>query len=222
MPFEEWIYGKPPEDVEFVRINGNRVIRVEIAKMGETPVIFTKDEVAGMMRTDGTPLMTAATHTRASMRRAMCSAIPTRRRRPLRPACANPARQLPSDDPNANQPGQKNVGVMKPVQFPKPSPPRSPALEPRRQFPTPSRPPRTRIRFDTATRQRRPPRPAPAEQPLAANSSQPAPANPPSACRPQPPSRTEPASALSCKLEPASPAPSRQFHCDERQHRPRR
>jgi hypothetical protein len=43
--------------VEFVRINGNRVIRVEIAKMGEPPVVFTKDdEVEGMMRTDGTPL----------------------------------------------------------------------------------------------------------------------------------------------------------------------
>ena len=32
MPFEEWIYGKSPSDIEFVRINGNRVIRVEIAK----------------------------------------------------------------------------------------------------------------------------------------------------------------------------------------------
>ncbi len=40
MPFEEWIYGAPPKPVEFVRINGNRVIRVEIAKVGEAPVIF--------------------------------------------------------------------------------------------------------------------------------------------------------------------------------------
>ena len=38
MPFEEWIYGKPPSDVEFVRINGNRVIRVEIAAVGKEPV----------------------------------------------------------------------------------------------------------------------------------------------------------------------------------------
>ena len=35
MPFEEWIYGTPPEEVDFVRINGNRVIRVEIAKEGQ-------------------------------------------------------------------------------------------------------------------------------------------------------------------------------------------
>ena len=57
MPFEEWIYGAPPKPVEFVRINGNRVIRVEIAKVGESPQIFTKDEVEGMMRTDGSPLV---------------------------------------------------------------------------------------------------------------------------------------------------------------------
>ena len=56
MPFEEWIYGQPPKPVQFVRINGNRVIRVEIAKVGEAPKIFDKDEVEGLMRTDGTPL----------------------------------------------------------------------------------------------------------------------------------------------------------------------
>ncbi len=37
MPFEEWIYGKPPQDVEFVRINGNRVIRVEVGQDGRDP-----------------------------------------------------------------------------------------------------------------------------------------------------------------------------------------
>jgi hypothetical protein len=56
MPFEEWIYGKPPSEVDFVRINGNRVIRVEVAKVGEPPMIATKDEVEGLMRTDGTPI----------------------------------------------------------------------------------------------------------------------------------------------------------------------
>ena len=59
MPFEEWIYGAPPKPVEFVRINGNRVIRLEVAKVGEAPEIFTKDEVEGLMRTDGTPLCAA-------------------------------------------------------------------------------------------------------------------------------------------------------------------
>ena len=31
---------QPPQPVEFVRINGNRVIRVEIAKVGEAPQVF--------------------------------------------------------------------------------------------------------------------------------------------------------------------------------------
>jgi hypothetical protein len=45
MPFEEWIYGQPPADVEFVRFNGNRVIRVEECKIGEPPIIRDKDEM---------------------------------------------------------------------------------------------------------------------------------------------------------------------------------
>jgi hypothetical protein len=45
MPFEEWIYGQPPADVEFVRFNGNRVIRVEECKMGEPPIIRDQDEM---------------------------------------------------------------------------------------------------------------------------------------------------------------------------------
>lgn len=47
MPYEEWIYGEPPQDVEFVRINGNRVIRVETAKVGQDPVIRDQNEVEG-------------------------------------------------------------------------------------------------------------------------------------------------------------------------------
>jgi hypothetical protein len=45
MPFEEWIYGQPPADVEFVRFNGNRVIRVEECKLGEPPIIRDQDEM---------------------------------------------------------------------------------------------------------------------------------------------------------------------------------
>ena len=55
MPFEEWIYGMPPDPVQFVRINGNRVIRVEIAKVGEPIQIFTKDEVDPLMRASAAP-----------------------------------------------------------------------------------------------------------------------------------------------------------------------
>ena len=108
MPFEEWIYGKPPKEVDFVRINGNRVIRVEIAKVGEIPVIFTKNEVEGLMRTDGTPLQVARTVKSGDVER-------------------DPDTQAPAAAPSILKPGEKipdepTSGVMRPVQFPKPKP----------------------------------------------------------------------------------------------------
>ena len=134
MPFEEWIYGKPPKDVEFVRINGNRVIRVEIAKMGEVPVIYTKDEVDGLMRTDGTPVVTAAvggTHTvqMGDVQRDPNTQAPT-----APPTLRNPGESVPDNN------GQK-VGEMKPVQFPKQKPDDQPNARPKAQPPAaPSQP----------------------------------------------------------------------------------
>ena len=112
MPFEEWIYGKPPKEVDFVRINGNRVIRVEIAKIGETPVIFTKDEVEGLMRTDGTPLE---------------ASVPNTRTIKLGDSERDPNKEAPAAPPSIRNPGEKlpdhsDVGEMKPVQFPKQKP----------------------------------------------------------------------------------------------------
>ena len=112
MPFEEWIYGKPPNEVDFVRINGNRVIRVEVAKMGESPVIFTKDEVEGLMRTDGTPL--EADRTQRVAKVGDVEHDPDKEAAAPPPSLRNPGETLPSDDP------KNRVGVMKPVQFPKP------------------------------------------------------------------------------------------------------
>ena len=122
MPFEEWIYGTPPQDVQFVRVNGNRVIRVEVAKVGKPPVIFTKDEVEGMMRTDGTPLTTA-------------DASPGTRTVEMGDVQRDPDKQAPAMPPSLRQPGDPaptattagaagsdRVGVMKPVQFPKQAP----------------------------------------------------------------------------------------------------
>ena len=117
MPFEEWIYGEAPQEVDFIRINGNRVIRVEVARVGETPVIFTDDEVSGLMRTDGTPAVPGdapRVHTVAEG--------DTER---------NPDTQAPSPSPSLRQPGETlpptqagddREGTMRPVQMPKPKP----------------------------------------------------------------------------------------------------
>jgi hypothetical protein len=114
MPFEEWIYGQPPKDVEFVRINGNRVIRLEIAKMGEKPQIFEKDEVEGLMRTDGTPLMPAATTKTVAMGDTQRN--PDTQAPAAPPSLRNPGEALPQDQQ------QGAPGAMKPVQFPRQKP----------------------------------------------------------------------------------------------------
>jgi len=43
--YEEWIYGQPPQDVDFVRIVGDEVVRVETMKIGGEKVVRTEKEV---------------------------------------------------------------------------------------------------------------------------------------------------------------------------------
>jgi len=117
MPFEEWIYGAPPKDVQFVRINGNRVIRLEIAKVGETPQIFEKDEVEGLMRTDGTPLMPPSSNTKTVAMGDVVRNPDTQAPAPS-PSLRNPGEQLPQDQDQ----GKGSAGTMRPVQFPKQKP----------------------------------------------------------------------------------------------------
>ena len=43
--YEEWIYGKPPEEVEFVRFKGNEVARLEVMTVDGKKTIHTEREV---------------------------------------------------------------------------------------------------------------------------------------------------------------------------------
>ncbi len=43
--YEEWIYGEPPKDVEFVRFVGDEVVRLEIMKVGGEKVVRTEREI---------------------------------------------------------------------------------------------------------------------------------------------------------------------------------
>lgn len=131
MPFEEWIYGKAPEEVDFVRINGNRVIRVEVAKVGKAPEVFTKDEVEGLMRTDGTPLI--------------AEDAPGTRTVEMGDVQRDPDKQAPAAPPSLRKPGEagpeplpgatSSVGTMKPVQFPKQAPDDHPVAHQGQQSP---------------------------------------------------------------------------------------
>jgi hypothetical protein len=43
--YEEWIYGEAPQDVDFVRIVGDEVVRVETMKIGGQKIVRTEKEV---------------------------------------------------------------------------------------------------------------------------------------------------------------------------------
>ncbi len=127
MPFEEWIYGTPPAEVEFVRINGNRVIRVEIAKEGQPLAIFTKDVVSPMLVAAGTPEL-AETKTR-TIKEGDVDIDPNTQAPAPPPSLRNPGESLPTDT--------DTTGVMRPVQFPKPHPDDMPGANPDEQSSAP-------------------------------------------------------------------------------------
>jgi hypothetical protein len=43
--YEEWIYGEPPQDVDFVRIVGDEVVRIETMRAGGEKIVRTEREV---------------------------------------------------------------------------------------------------------------------------------------------------------------------------------
>ena len=43
--YEEWIYGEPPQDVDFIRFVGDEVVRVEVMKVDGEKVVRTEKEV---------------------------------------------------------------------------------------------------------------------------------------------------------------------------------
>jgi hypothetical protein len=107
MPFEEWIYGEAPKPVEFVRINGNRVIRVEVAEVGKPPVIRAENELGDYWSTNQAPNVHEVK---------MGDAAPEDTARQTAPK-APPSLRLPGETlPTDND---KDHPTMGPVQFPK-------------------------------------------------------------------------------------------------------
>jgi hypothetical protein len=157
MPFDEWVYGQAPKDVEFVRINGNRVIRVEVAKIGKTPEIFTKDEVEGLMRTDGTPLTLNAEPAREITKLGDVQRNPDTQAPAVPPSLGSPSEKLPG--------GEQRGGPMRPVIFPKPKPAPQPGANPDSE--PDAQPPATEATPAAGAQQPAPevPQPKPASQP---------------------------------------------------------
>lgn len=124
MPVDIWMYGTPPDPVTFVRINGNRVIRVEIAKVGQPVEVFTKDEVTPLLMASGSPELASQTKVRI-VGEGDVKIDPDKQAPAAPPSLRTPGEKLPTDS--------QNTGVMRPVQMPKPHPDEMPGANPDEQ-----------------------------------------------------------------------------------------
>jgi hypothetical protein len=43
--YEDWIFGEPPQDVDFIRVIGDEVVRVETMKVGGEKIVRTEKEI---------------------------------------------------------------------------------------------------------------------------------------------------------------------------------
>lgn len=106
--FEIWIYGESPQPVEFVRFEGNAVVRTELAKVGEPMQVETADQMKDYW--DKQPAMTANEHeVKLGDRTAADESEENAPKAP--PSLRNPGETLPVDN-------QKDHPAMQPVKFP--------------------------------------------------------------------------------------------------------
>ena len=108
-PFVEWIYGAPPDKTQFVRLQRDRVTRVEEAAVGVSPVVRTGNEVGDYWQTQqgaGQSERLVKLGDQSEADRVAQNAPPA-----PPPSLRKPGETLPSDK-DTNQPS------MKPVQLP--------------------------------------------------------------------------------------------------------
>jgi hypothetical protein len=107
MPFEVWVYGEAPNPIQFVRINGNRVIRVETGEVGKPLVVRTQNEMGDYWNTAPAPNVREV-----KMGDQDPTAIAQQSAPKAPPTLRKPGETLPTDN-------DKNHPTMGPVQFPK-------------------------------------------------------------------------------------------------------
>jgi hypothetical protein len=100
--YEEWVYGEPPQDVEFVRFVGDEVVRLEIMKVDGQKIVKTEKEID----LETVPKVARENEPRPAN-------APTLRR---------PGEEAPADDPSRSTPRTSPNVVMPP-----PPPPQSPS-----------------------------------------------------------------------------------------------
>jgi hypothetical protein len=96
--YEEWIYGEPPQDVDFVRFVGDRVVRVETMKVDGERIVRTQKEIELSPKPTVTEAQTTKPANAPSLRR--------------------PGEELPNDSPDA--PRSNTPSQLPPPQTPQP------------------------------------------------------------------------------------------------------
>jgi len=106
---EEWVYGTPPDDVQFIRFTGEEVTQVKIMKVSGEKIVHTVREMPS--DADSAAAQNAAAKTPA---------------RPVDPNAPRPSLRRPGEvDPNAKDP-DVTVVKTKPGDTSKPSDPNGP------------------------------------------------------------------------------------------------
>ncbi|MGB7191580.1 MAG: hypothetical protein WBD10_15705 [Acidobacteriaceae bacterium] len=123
-PIDLWIYGEPPDPTQFVRFDGDRVVRLEIAAVGKPIVVQATNEMGDYWSTQPAQNVHVVALGDASPAVTAKESVPK-----AAPSLRNPGEALPADkNPNTPQ--------MKPVEFPKDMGGSKPAASP----PTPAPP----------------------------------------------------------------------------------
>lgn len=104
---EIWIYGEPPDPTQFVRFTGNRVVRLDIARVGEPIEVHATNEMGDYWSTQQPE---NARIVKLGDENPIDNAKQTAPKAP--PTLRNPGEALPADK-------DTNVPQMKPVEFPK-------------------------------------------------------------------------------------------------------
>ena len=102
-----WIYGEPPDPTQFVRFDGDRVVRLEIAPVGKPMEVHAKNEMGDYWSKQ------PATNTRViRLGDQSPEAVAGQSAPAAAPTLRNPGETLPADK-------DSNTPQMKPVEFPK-------------------------------------------------------------------------------------------------------
>jgi hypothetical protein len=104
--YEEWIYGAPPQDVEFIRFVGDKVVRIEQMKVTGEKLVRTQNEVGDLNGALETSANDASSHKQTRPNSIAAPADDERRSAPtlLRPGEKSGSAGDATRDPNPNPP----------------------------------------------------------------------------------------------------------------------